>query len=79
MLKSLLLIVLTVLINTIGQFMVKTGVNRVGAVSLPGRTRDHPGAHVVRSSSAVSSSIFSVRSSGSAFSRRRISAGRFRF
>lgn len=34
MLKSLLLIVLTVLINTTGQFMVKTGVNRVGAVSL---------------------------------------------
>jgi drug/metabolite transporter (DMT)-like permease len=34
MLKSLLLIVLTVLINTIGQFMVKSGVNRVGAVSL---------------------------------------------
>jgi len=34
MLKSLFLIVLTVLINTTGQFMVKTGVNRVGAVSL---------------------------------------------
>ncbi len=34
MLKSLLLIVLTVIINTFGQFVVKTGVNRVGAVSL---------------------------------------------
>jgi len=34
MLRSLLLIVLTVIINTLGQFMVKTGVNRVGAVSL---------------------------------------------
>jgi drug/metabolite transporter (DMT)-like permease len=34
MLKSLFLIVLTVIINTTGQFMVKTGVNRVGAVSL---------------------------------------------
>lgn len=34
MFKSLFLIVLTVIINTIGQFMVKTGVNRVGAVNL---------------------------------------------
>ena len=34
MLKSLLLIALTVIINTVGQFMVKTGVNRIGAVSL---------------------------------------------
>jgi drug/metabolite transporter (DMT)-like permease len=34
MLKSLFLIVLTVIINTTGQFMVKTGVNQVGAVSL---------------------------------------------
>lgn len=34
MLKSLLLIIITVFINTTGQFMVKTGVNRVGAVSL---------------------------------------------
>jgi drug/metabolite transporter (DMT)-like permease len=34
MLKSLVLIVLTVLINTFGQFMVKTGVNRIGVVSL---------------------------------------------
>jgi drug/metabolite transporter (DMT)-like permease len=34
MLKSLFLIVLTVIINTTGQFMVKTGVNRVGAVNL---------------------------------------------
>jgi drug/metabolite transporter (DMT)-like permease len=34
MLKSLFLIILTVIINTTGQFMVKTGVNRVGAVSL---------------------------------------------
>lgn len=34
MLKSLFLIVVTVIINVTGQFMVKTGVNRVGAVSL---------------------------------------------
>ena len=34
MLKSLFLIVLTVIINTTGQFMVKTGINRVGTVSL---------------------------------------------
>lgn len=34
MVKSLILIVLTVIINTSGQFMVKTGVNRVGAVGL---------------------------------------------
>ena len=34
MLKSLVLIVVTVLINTFGQFMVKTGVNRIGVVSL---------------------------------------------
>jgi drug/metabolite transporter (DMT)-like permease len=34
MLKSLVLIVFTVIINTAGQFMVKTGVNRVGHVSL---------------------------------------------
>ena len=34
MLRSLLLIVITVIINTTGQFLVKTGVNRVGAVSL---------------------------------------------
>lgn len=33
MLRSFLLIVLTVVINTAGQFMVKTGVNRIGAVS----------------------------------------------
>ena len=34
MLKSLMLIVFTVIINTTGQFIVKTGVNRVGAVGL---------------------------------------------
>jgi drug/metabolite transporter (DMT)-like permease len=34
MLKNLFLIVITVIINVTGQFMVKTGVNRVGAVSL---------------------------------------------
>lgn len=34
MLRNLILIVLTVMINTSGQFMVKTGVNRVGSVSL---------------------------------------------
>ena len=34
MIESLFLIVLTVIINTTGQFMVKTGINRVGAVSL---------------------------------------------
>ncbi|MFA4949108.1 MAG: EamA family transporter [Candidatus Krumholzibacteriia bacterium] len=34
MLRSLLLIVATVIINTTGQFLVKTGVNRVGAVNL---------------------------------------------
>jgi drug/metabolite transporter (DMT)-like permease len=34
MLKSFFLIVLTVAINTTGQFMVKTGVNRIGAVSI---------------------------------------------
>ena len=33
MLRSFLLIVLTVIINTSGQFIVKTGVNRLGAVS----------------------------------------------
>ena len=34
MLKSLFLIIVTVLVNTTGQFMVKTGVNRIGAVSV---------------------------------------------
>jgi len=34
MLKSLLMIVLTVIINTFGQFVVKTGVDRAGMVSL---------------------------------------------
>jgi len=34
MLKSLFLIVLTVIINTCGQFIVKTGVDRAGAVNL---------------------------------------------
>jgi drug/metabolite transporter (DMT)-like permease len=34
MLRSLVLIVFTVIINTTGQFVVKTGVNRVGAVGL---------------------------------------------
>lgn len=34
MLKSLFLILLTVIINTSGQFMVKLGVNQVGAVSI---------------------------------------------
>ena len=34
MLRSLILIVFTVIINTTGQFVVKTGVNRVGAVDL---------------------------------------------
>ncbi len=34
MLKSLVLIVFTVVINTVGQFMVKAGVNRTGHVSL---------------------------------------------
>jgi drug/metabolite transporter (DMT)-like permease len=34
MLRNLILIMLTVIINTAGQFIVKTGVNRVGSVSL---------------------------------------------
>jgi drug/metabolite transporter (DMT)-like permease len=34
MLKSLLLIILTVFVNTTGQFLVKSGLNRVGAVGL---------------------------------------------
>jgi drug/metabolite transporter (DMT)-like permease len=34
MLKNLLLIVLTVIINTTGQFVIKTGVNRIGKISL---------------------------------------------
>lgn len=34
MLKSLMLIIFTVIINTAGQFIVKTGVNRLGIVSL---------------------------------------------
>jgi drug/metabolite transporter (DMT)-like permease len=34
MLKSLMLIILTVIINTAGQFIVKTGVNRLGFVAL---------------------------------------------
>ena len=34
MLKNLLLIVFTVLVNTTGQFVIKTGVNRIGAISL---------------------------------------------
>jgi drug/metabolite transporter (DMT)-like permease len=34
MLKNLLLIVLTVLINTTGQFVIKTGVNRIGKISI---------------------------------------------
>ncbi len=34
MLKSLLLIIFTVIINTSGQFIVKTGVNRLGFVAL---------------------------------------------
>jgi len=34
MLKSFMLIVFTVIINTAGQFIVKTGVNRLGTVSL---------------------------------------------
>jgi uncharacterized membrane protein len=34
MLKSLLLIILTVMINTVGQFIVKLGVDRAGVVSL---------------------------------------------
>jgi drug/metabolite transporter (DMT)-like permease len=34
MLKTLFLILMTVIINVTGQFMVKTGINRVGTVSL---------------------------------------------
>jgi drug/metabolite transporter (DMT)-like permease len=34
MLKNLLLIVLTVMINTTGQFVIKTGVNRIGKISI---------------------------------------------
>jgi drug/metabolite transporter (DMT)-like permease len=34
MLKNLLLIFLTVVINTTGQFVVKSGVNKLGVVSL---------------------------------------------
>jgi drug/metabolite transporter (DMT)-like permease len=34
MFRNLILIVATVIINTTGQFLVKTGVNRVGEVSL---------------------------------------------
>lgn len=34
MLKNFMMIVLTVLLNTAGQFMMKAGVNRIGAISL---------------------------------------------
>jgi drug/metabolite transporter (DMT)-like permease len=34
MLKNLLLIILTVIINTTGQFVIKTGVNRIGKFSI---------------------------------------------
>jgi drug/metabolite transporter (DMT)-like permease len=34
MLKNLLLIVLTVMINTTGQFVIKTGVNKIGKISI---------------------------------------------
>ncbi|MDD4856726.1 MAG: EamA family transporter [Candidatus Krumholzibacteria bacterium] len=34
MLKSLMLIMFTVVLNTFGQFTVKTGINRVGPVEL---------------------------------------------
>ncbi|OQX83235.1 MAG: hypothetical protein B6D63_06550 [Candidatus Latescibacteria bacterium 4484_7] len=33
MLKNLFLIVLTVIINTTGQFVIKTGVNKIGRIS----------------------------------------------
>lgn len=33
MLKNLFLIILTVVINTTGQFVIKTGVNRIGKIS----------------------------------------------
>jgi len=33
MIKNLLLIVLTVIINTTGQFVIKTGVNKIGRIS----------------------------------------------
>jgi drug/metabolite transporter (DMT)-like permease len=36
MLKNLLLIVLTVMINTTGQFVIKTGVNKIGKISITG-------------------------------------------
>ena len=34
MLKNFMMIILTVLLNTAGQFLMKTGVNRIGAISL---------------------------------------------
>lgn len=34
MLKNLLLIVLTVCLNTAGQFMMKAGINRIGTIDL---------------------------------------------
>ncbi len=34
MLKNLLLIIMTVMINTTGQFVIKTGVNRIGKISI---------------------------------------------
>jgi len=34
MTKNLLLIVLTVIVNTTGQFVIKTGVNRIGHISI---------------------------------------------
>ena len=33
MIKNLLLIILTVIINTTGQFVIKTGVNKIGRIS----------------------------------------------
>ncbi len=34
MIKNLMLIILTVMINTTGQFVIKTGVNRIGKISI---------------------------------------------
>lgn len=34
MLKSLILIIITVLLNTAGQFMMKTGINKIGMIGI---------------------------------------------
>jgi len=61
MLKSLLLIIATVFINTTGQFMVKTGVNRVGAVNLKRFSRDRESPFVLARALRISSFTSSAR------------------